>query len=282
MKITLLIRMIFFVGVMHIHATPMISNETQPTTFYETVMQGYKLAKSVLLFHVSIAYNGIVYGTSFSFHRIASDDADVESKNGIKVAFDKQGEIEAIHDGKKTPLLLGSIPRHQRHIDLCKEQFLVPTEAKIGIYTLNREFECNWAGLNDLVKNKAAIDQFKYPTTDFGAPLFIDLLRAVRDLEHRDEYNHGLAYVHCKAGRGRSAVTVAAYLAHVLNKAGLTMDGKKIKTYLKSKRSQVSLNAEHRAALEFFIRQLQNAGSFEGLYSIHKEAIEKRDKECSC
>lgn len=285
MKIRNSCRLALLMCILNIPMTGFSSDNNQvvqTNSLYETIMQGYKLAKSVLLFHVSIAYNGLVYGTSFSFHQIAGDATDVEPVHGISIEFDEQGEIKAINDGKKTPLLLGSIPRHQRHIALCRDKFNLPKDCAIGIYTLNRPFECNWAGLNELVKDTVVIRQFTYPTTDFGAPIFIDLLRAVRDLEHRDDYNHGLAYVHCKAGRGRSAVTVAAYLAHVLQKAGIVLDAKKIKIYLQSKRSQVSLNAEHRAALDFFIAQLLNAGSFESLYLLHAKEIEKRDAECSC
>ena len=236
----------------------------------------YKLAKSALGFHFSIYLNVYWYGSAFSFNPIMVNGCAPAQE--VCVCVGNDGKIMAVHDGKKVPLVLGSIPRYKENIDAIKKHANLSENDKIGLYTLNRNFEKNWAGLTELEKTEPIISH-KYPTTDFGAPTFIDLVRAVRDLEKRDETEEKIAYVHCKAGRGRSAVTVAAYLMHVCNKAGIAVTPAHIEEYLKIKRDQVQLNAEHRETLEKFARELKESGNFDALYARHKAEAEKRDQE---
>ncbi len=188
----------------------------------------------------------------------------------------------SMHDGKTIPLILGAIPRYKEHIDEIKKQANLTDKDKIGFYTFNRDFECSWlfSGLSELKKDVPNISH-EYPTTDFGSPSFVDLLRAVRDLDSRDSREEKIAYVHCKAGRGRSATTVGAYLMHVCNKAGISADPKQIEEYLMAQRSVVSLNNEHRAMLAKFSQELKEAGNFTALYEKYKAAVEARDKELS-
>ena len=192
---------------------------------------------------------------------------------------DKFGNIIKINDGKKTPLILGSIPRNQNDIDKLKSSYNLSKQDEISIFTLNRQFECDWSGLSKLSMQDKTLNFSRYPTTDYSAPLFIDLIRAVRDLENRDDCNHGLAYVHCKAGRGRSATGVAAYLINVLHKVNINTSPKQIEAYLQLHRPQVRLNDDHNAALINFELALKKAGSFEELYTLNKNATEKRDEE---
>lgn len=252
------------------------SNTCEDSSVYSRVLEGYKLAKSVAFFHVSILYNKLRYGNAFSFNQIAGDISEktILHKNGISIEQDMHGNIINVHDGKKTPLVLSSIPRNEANITTLKNAFTIADQDKIGLYTLNRQFECDWSGLSKLVRDNKNIQQFNYPTTDYGAPSFINLLRAVYDIDHRDEYGYKVACVHCKAGRGRSAVTIAAYLAHVFNKAGIEVIEEQIINYIKLCRPQISLNYEHRTALSVFIKALREAGSFDALYSLHKEVIE--------
>jgi atypical dual specificity phosphatase len=57
----------------------------------------------------------------------------------------------------------------------------------------------------------AGIRQLHIPTIDFHAPLFDDIVRAVDFMD--DHVSRGeRVYVHCKAGRGRSATVVLCWL----------------------------------------------------------------------
>ena len=226
-------------------------------------------------------FSTIFLRADFTFNRIAGNTPSQNgiSRDGIYIAQDSLGTISELHDGKQTPLVLGSIPRKMNHIDELKNSFGLPESGTIGIYTLNRRFERDWAGETQIIKTRKDIKLFKYPTTDFTAPSMVDLLRAVRDLDNRDSYNHGLAYVHCRAGRGRSAVTVAAYLAFILHKAQIVATAEQIEAYLKKCRTHVGLNGSQMAVLKRFQTELAQAGSFENLYAHYRAEIEKRDQK---
>ena len=241
----------------------------------------YKLVKSIALLPLYIAANKLGIACAFSYNPVlAKCGATNNKENALCVCLGEAGRIMAVHDGKKVPLLLGSIPRYKENLAEIKKHVNLSEQDKIGLYTLNRAFERNWAGLTELEKTEPIISH-KYPTTDFGAPKFIDLVRAVRDLDKRDETEEKIAYVHCKAGRGRSAVTVDAYLMHVCNKAGIAATPAHIEEYLKAQRNQVQLNAEHHEILEKFAHELKESGNFEALYARHKADAEKRDQELS-
>ncbi len=251
--------------------------------FY-TLKDYYNLGKSAALFHVSIFCNYFWYGSAFSFNQIAGDRVSGIPKNKFVIVYDKKtGALIKINDGKKTPLILGGIPRKQKHIESLND--LKTQERKdLGIFSLNRAFERNWAGLTKLCHGKS-IKLFKYPTTDYSAPSLVDLLRAVRDLDNRDSSDIGLAYVQCKAGRGRSAVATGAYLLHICyaveckTKQEFKVTSKDIEAYLISRRPQVRFNSAHKAALANFHEELKKAGNFENLLIKYKPEIEKRDAE---
>lgn len=230
-------------------------------------------------FHISRYYNKIRYGSDFNFNQMAGDPIDQDSKlthrnDEINITRDQTGKILAIHDGKNTPLMLGSIPATQNHI-----HHLNPQDHRVGIFTLNEPWECNATGLSHLTKNNAQITQFHYPTADFSAPSFIDLIRAVRDLENRDTNNLQVSLVHCKAGRGRSATVIACYIAHVIHKAHIETTPEKIEAYIVARRPQVRLDHGQKEALSFFYSKLKEAGNFNNLYRLHRDTIERRDQE---
>lgn len=253
------------------------TNSTQPSNWGEALYQGYCLAKSAAFFHVSGWYNAIKYGSVFNYQEITGTPLQSAYQDDICVARDNAGNITHMHDGKKTPLVLGSIPRSREHIECLKKDF--SGNGNVGIYALNRDFERNWAGETELANNNDDVYLFTYPTTDYNAPSFIDLLRAVRDLDNRDSYGHSVAYVHCKAGRGRSAVTIAAYLSHVLQKTDSSATPSQIESYLQKCRPQVKLNSEHNQALTEFQTALEQAGSLENLCDLHADAMAERDTQ---
>jgi protein-tyrosine phosphatase len=230
-------------------------------------------------FHFTRFYTKIKEGADFTFHAIAHDFIDSNPAHDICVVYDAAGAISAIDDGKSTPLILSSIPYKQSHIDQLKQKFNPALKDKsISILTLNELWECKAAGLDKLVKNNQ-ISQCMYPTPDLTAPTLIDLIRAVRDLENRDNYQQQLTLVHCKAGRGRSATVVAAYLIHVLHKIGQKTTVAEIEAYLVTHRPQVRLGKDQKKAVLNFYNQLKASGSFDKLYQKYKIAIKNRDQE---
>lgn len=61
------------------------------------------------------------------------------------------------------------------------------------------------------------VEQLKIPTIDFtGTPTQENIHKAVKFIIGHRNLNNSV-YVHCKAGRTRSAVVVACYLIHVNN-----------------------------------------------------------------
>ena len=58
---------------------------------------------------------------------------------------------------------------------------------------------------------KYDIEQFRMPTIDFTHPAFEDVVKAVEFIEHHVERGRKV-YVHCKAGRARSATVAMCWL----------------------------------------------------------------------
>lgn len=211
-------------------------------------------------FHISRYYNKLRYGSAFTFHQMAGDN---------------------IHDGKITPLVLGSIPYKKSHIDKLLKVFGKNAYAQVGIFTLNEPWECEISGLTQLAKEDVRVIQHHYPTPDFTSPTLIDTIRIVRDLKDRDEKNYDVALVHCKAGRGRSAMMIAAYIAVTLHQNDISATPQDIEKYLVDRRKQVSLNQSQKDTLSDFIKQLAEAGSFEKLCEKYKDDINLRDAQFS-
>lgn len=238
--------------------------------------EAYHVAKSAAFFHASLLYNKIRFGKAFSFDEITGG-CGYQKNPKICVCLSEEGKIVAIQDGKKSRLFLGAIPRYKEHIREIRERANLLEKDPIAFYTLNRPFERRWAGLDQLEKTESIISH-KYPTTDFTAPLFEDVIRGVRDLE-KEANAVKVRYVHCKAGRGRSAMMAAAYLMHICKKAGIDVTPLQVEDYLKSKRERISMNPEQKELLARFEKELKEVGNFNALYAKYKAAVEKRDKE---
>jgi protein-tyrosine phosphatase len=253
-----------------------ITGETANTnsSWYET----YKLAKSASTFHVSILYNKLRFGKAFSFDQVMGRPC-AEQKDQKPYVNIENNKLISIHDGKKSPLYLGSIPRYKQHIDEIRKHANLGSKDSIGLYTLNRDFERNWAGLTALEKTESIISH-KYPTTDYSAPSFVDLLRAVRDLKNPNETIKA-RYVHCKAGRGRSAAIINAYLMNVAHELKSEVTSQQVEEYLKMCRNRVSINDEQHTLLARFSQELKAAGNFDLLSAQYKSEIETRDRELS-
>jgi len=58
---------------------------------------------------------------------------------------------------------------------------------------------------------RLGIEQFRMPTTDFTHPRLSDVIRAVEFVQSHVEQGHTV-YIHCKAGRARSATVAICWL----------------------------------------------------------------------
>jgi hypothetical protein len=287
-----LLLFVFCMSTLSQAATVAVDKRCQVAKMITSAKKILRLAGSAIAFWPSRWYNKIWYGRLFTFNRIAGEkivhqEASI-SKNlrTFKVGAISfqihEGKLVGMNDGKKTPLVLGSIPCTPKHIALLRRTYALNATDSIAIHTLNRTFERDWAGLSDLQAQDSSLRVIQYPTIDYGAPSFINVLRAVRNLENRDSGKEKLALVHCKAGRGRSATVIAAYLIHLFHQVpaealqGLDVIAL-IEDYLKLIRPQVSLNADHKKALRNFSVRLKAAGSLQNLIEQHKHALAARD-----
>jgi protein-tyrosine phosphatase len=238
----------------------------------------YEAGKYVLL---DSPCNLITKASAFNFNRIAGDECSSKALLFDGMAIEFEGEkIIRFNDGKKTPLFLGSIPRQASDItQLINNGININNKNKVEIFSLNLKFERDNFGLTSLILNDPALALFKYPTIDLMSPSIVDMLRLVRDLENRDSREKSLTFIHCRAGAGRSPLAVAVYLLKLIHRFKIKIHPDRIVEYLMLRRSHVSLNARQKACLYVFFKALQNAGSFETLYSRLKNAVLRRDAE---
>ncbi|KAM7163732.1 phosphatidylglycerophosphatase and protein-tyrosine phosphatase 1 [Macrochelys suwanniensis] len=103
-------------------------------------------------------------------------------------------------------VLLGALPLRGRSRRLVEE------ENVRGVLTLNEEYETRFLCCSAQEWEAMGVEQLRLSTVDLtGVPTLENLQRGVEFvLKHRECGNS--VYVHCKAGRCRSATMVAAYL----------------------------------------------------------------------
>ncbi|NXF84657.1 PTPM1 phosphatase, partial [Eubucco bourcierii] len=103
-------------------------------------------------------------------------------------------------------VLLGALPLRGRSRELVAEQ-------NVGaVVTLNEEYETRFLCCSVQEWEAMGVEQLRLSTVDLtGVPTLENLHKGVEFiLQHRACGNS--VYVHCKAGRSRSATVVAAYL----------------------------------------------------------------------
>ncbi|XP_019374769.1 PREDICTED: phosphatidylglycerophosphatase and protein-tyrosine phosphatase 1 [Gavialis gangeticus] len=108
-------------------------------------------------------------------------------------------------------VLLGALPLRARSPQLVQE------ENVRAVLTLNEDYETRFLCFSAREWEAMGVEQLRLSTVDLtGVPTLENLQKGVEFvLKHRECGNS--VYVHCKAGRSRSATMVAAYLIQVHN-----------------------------------------------------------------
>ncbi|XP_008841844.2 phosphatidylglycerophosphatase and protein-tyrosine phosphatase 1 [Nannospalax galili] len=106
-------------------------------------------------------------------------------------------------------VLLGALPLRSM------TRRLVLDENVRGVITMNEEYETRFLCNNSKEWKKVGVEQLRLSTVDMtGVPTLANLQRGV-EFALKYQSLGQCVYVHCKAGRSRSATMVAAYLIQV-------------------------------------------------------------------
>lgn len=223
----------------------------------DLVYEAFHLSTSAITLPFSGLYQEVVDGDKFTFHRIGIGPREPEK---IYAIVAKNGEFIEIADGRRTPLVIGSMPREQWHLNRLKSVFKLKSEDRVELHTLNRPYELRHTGAARLFTQDPSLRIHLYPTTDDCAPSMVNLLRIVKSLRERDTSGAKLAYVHCLAGRGRSATAIAAYLYTILQDAGIHLPAVDVmERYVRSQRTQIAFRPLQRTLLQKFRRMLNKS-----------------------
>lgn len=130
----------------------------------------------------------------------------------------------------------------------------VPTLAAAGVTGVVNTCE-EYAGPENEYQ-RFGIEQFRMPTVDFTHPSFEDVCRAVEFIQ-RHANQQGKIYVHCKAGRARSATVVMCWLIK-----SQQLSAEKVQQLLNAKRPHINPHIHRRPVVrEFENRYLLAADS---------------------
>ncbi|KAG8564543.1 hypothetical protein GDO81_016514 [Engystomops pustulosus] len=103
-------------------------------------------------------------------------------------------------------VILGALPFRGMSDRLIKE------ENVHGVITMNEEYETRLLCHSSQEWKSLGVEQLRLSTVDFtGVPTLEHLQEGVAFVHKHREMGHSV-YIHCKAGRSRSATMVAAYL----------------------------------------------------------------------
>ena len=115
-------------------------------------------------------------------------------------------------------LLLGAIPFRSDWMALnlgmnMTTKQMVEMEGVRGVVSMNEDYELQLMGMQEEAWKELGVKFLQLETTDiFSAPTQAKLRSGVNFMKEVVESGSGSVYVHCKAGRTRSATLVAAYL----------------------------------------------------------------------
>ncbi|WP_196782240.1 phosphatidylglycerophosphatase and protein-tyrosine phosphatase 1 family protein [Bremerella volcania] len=136
-------------------------------------------------------------------------------------------------------VFVGAVPSRKMALDLAESGIK-------GVINTCHEYE----GPLDIYKEHG-VEQLYLPTVDFTPPSVEDIDEGVRFIERFVAENKDV-YVHCKAGRARSATIVMCWL---MKAKGMTPEQAQV--YLLEKRRQVLATLYRRPVVQEYYRQLQ-------------------------
>jgi atypical dual specificity phosphatase len=157
-------------------------------------------------------------------------------------------------------VLLGRVLKLRRWWDEIEPRVLigalpfardVPRLAASGVTAVVNTCE-EWSG-NTAAYDKAGIRQLRIPIVDFTHPTLAEVQKGVKFIESELQRG-GKVYVHCKAGRGRSATLVACWLI-----AARQMSRQQAQKRLSERRPHVNPRIADRPVVIEFERQVQAA-----------------------
>lgn len=242
------------------------------------------LCTSIITLPFSKPYLAYADGRAFNYHTVARDVFDEKClfQNNFIVRYDGRGALHKFRDGMSVPLLLGSMPRDDDSIEELKRIYGLKRGDRIAIHSMNLPFEIAWGGLGSLVKRDSSLRLLSYPTIDECAPDIVDALRVLKRLMHRDELQYDLHYLHCLAGRGRSATIAVLYMLCCLNNKKISIAPDEVLNYVKKSRPQIHPSDEQMQFIKDFHQLLeQTKDGLDGLCDLYAPAIMRRERECA-
>ena len=220
---------------------------TAPFSFYFVPMalSGVLIAVPVL----NITFKGLVYETSLIFTRLSSG---------------KEKWMHVVHETQtskgKGQLYLGGLPINDYdHVEEFKRKKITQVVSLVEPFEQQSK---TWGGtpVSHAEWEEAGILQTLIPTEDFD-PVPAKKLKQAVNLIHTTLERGENVYVHCKAGRGRSATAVICYLLqHQKEEIGLAKDApidmnavQSAIAYVKATRERINLNSrQQQAVVDYF------------------------------
>ncbi|KAK3874990.1 hypothetical protein Pcinc_020117 [Petrolisthes cinctipes] len=148
-------------------------------------------------------------------------------------------------------IILGALPL--RH--MCKK--LVEEENVKAVVSMNEDYELKWLSNMHKEWSNLGVKFLQLSTVDlFEAPSQTKLQQGVKFIQDFEkEGQEGRVYVHCKAGRTRSATLVACYLMDKYN-----WTPQQAVDHLRTKRPQTFLRSRQHEAIHLYHQQLVSQG----------------------
>ncbi|CRX38882.1 dual specificity protein phosphatase family protein [Estrella lausannensis] len=198
---------------------------------------------------LNINFKGLVYETSLIFTRLSAG---------------QQGWMHVVHETEsahgKGKLYLGGIPLHNYdHVEDFKSKNITEVVSLIEPFE-QQSITFGGTPVSHADWEEAGIEQTLIPTSDFN-PVPAEKLQQAVALIHDTLARGENVYVHCKAGRGRSATAVICYLLqYQREEIGLTkgaaVDSHAVAhaiAYVKTTRERINLNSrQQQAVLDYF------------------------------
>ncbi|XP_032894788.1 phosphatidylglycerophosphatase and protein-tyrosine phosphatase 1 [Amblyraja radiata] len=142
-------------------------------------------------------------------------------------------------------VIIGALPFRSLTDELVKK------ENVRGVITMNEDYETKFFVNTTEEWKSVGVEQLRLSTIDiFGVPKMEDLKKGV-DFISKYHQNGSCVYVHCKAGRSRSATMVAAYLIHLHH-----WNPKRACEYLASIRPRVIIRSGQFKILRNYYREI--------------------------